>query len=70
MTFLTYSALGSALWVGLYLGIGLVFQKQIERVLALLEQFGRAAVAGIAIAIGVYFFARWLRRRMSLKTPA
>ena len=68
--FLTYSALGSALWVGLYLGIGLVFRKQIERVLALLEQFGKAALAGIVVAIGAYFFARWLRRRMSLKTPA
>ena len=54
---------------GLYIGIGLLFQKQIERVLMLLEQFGKAAVVGIVIAIGLYFFARWLRRRMSLKTP-
>jgi membrane protein DedA with SNARE-associated domain len=65
--FLVYSALGSALWAGLYIGIGLVFREQIERVLAMLEQFGKAALAGIVVAIGVYFFARWLRRRMSLK---
>jgi len=70
LVFIAYSALGSALWVGLYLGIGLVFRKQIERVLALLEQFGKATLAGIAVAIGVYFFARWMRRRMSLKKPA
>ncbi len=68
--FLVYSALGSALWAGFYIGIGLVFRNQIGRALALLEQFGKAALAGIVVAIGVYFFARWLRRRMSLKTPA
>jgi membrane protein DedA with SNARE-associated domain len=67
MAFLAYGALGSALWTGLYLGVGLVFHRQVGRVLAILEQYGKAAVIAIAAAVALYFAIRWWRRRMSLK---
>jgi membrane protein DedA with SNARE-associated domain len=65
--FLVYSALGAALWTGLYLGIGFAFRKQIDRGLALVEQSGEIAIAVIGTALAVYFVIRLWRRRRSLK---
>jgi membrane protein DedA with SNARE-associated domain len=67
-SFLLYSAVGAALWTGLYLGIGLVFSEQIDEVLVLVERSGKVAVVVIVVAI-VYFAVRWWRRRRSLKAP-
>jgi membrane protein DedA with SNARE-associated domain len=67
-SFLLYSAVGAALWMGLYLGIGLVFSEQIDEVLVLVERSGKVAVVVIVVAI-VYFAVRWWRRRRSLKAP-
>jgi membrane protein DedA with SNARE-associated domain len=67
-SFLLYSAVGAALWTGLYLGIGLVFSEQIDEVLVLIERSGKVAVVVIVAAI-VYFAVRWWRRRRSLKAP-
>jgi membrane protein DedA with SNARE-associated domain len=66
-SFLLYSALGAVLWTVVYLGIGLVFSKEIDRALDLVAQSGRAAIAVIAVAIAVYFAVRWWRRRNSIK---
>lgn len=65
--FLLYSALGAALWTALYLGIGLVFSEQIERILVFIERSGKVAIAAIAVAIAAYFVVRWWRRRTSVK---
>jgi membrane protein DedA with SNARE-associated domain len=65
MPFLLYSALGAALWTALYLGIGVVFHEQIDRVLLLIERSGKAAIALIAAAIVVYVAVKWWRRRRS-----
>jgi membrane protein DedA with SNARE-associated domain len=66
-SFLLYSALGAALWTAVYLGLGLVFSKEIDRVLDVVAQSGRAAIAAIAAAIAVYFAVKWWRRRRSIK---
>lgn len=68
--FLLYAALGSALWTAVYLGIGLVFQSQIARVLVLVEKSGGVAIVLIVAAIAVYFGARWRRRRSSVKASS
>ena len=67
-SFLLYSAVGAALWTGLYLGIGLVFSEQIDEVLVLVERSGKVAVVVIVVAI-VYFAVKRWRRRRSLKAP-
>jgi membrane protein DedA with SNARE-associated domain len=67
LPFLFYSALGAALWTALYVGIGLVFRKQIDRVLAFIEQTGKIAVALTVAAVAMYFAVRWWRRRRSTK---
>ena len=66
-SFLLYSALGAALWTAVYLGLGLVFSKEIDRVLDVVAQSGRTAIAAIAAAIAVYFAVKWWRRRRSIK---
>ena len=58
--------LGAALWTALYLGIGLIFHKQIDRALLLVEQSGKVAIAVIAAAIAIYFAVKWWRRRRSV----
>ena len=65
LPFLLYSALGAALWTALYLGIGLVFHKQIDRALLLVEQSGKVAIVVIVAAIAIYFLVKWRRRRRS-----
>lgn len=67
LPFLFYSALGAALWTALYVGIGLVFSKQIDRALAILEQTGKLALGLTAAAVAAYFVVKWWRRRRSLK---
>ena len=69
VSFLLYSALGAALWAGLYLGIGLVFREQIDRALALVEQSGKVALVVVAGAVAAYFIFKWWRRRRSVKAP-
>jgi membrane protein DedA with SNARE-associated domain len=65
--FVLYSALGAALWTGVYLGIGLAFSKEIDRALDVVAQSGRAAIVVIGAAIAVYFAVKWWRRRSSIK---
>ncbi len=65
--FLFYSAVGAALWTALYLGAGLLFREQIDRVLALMERSGKVAIVVIVVVLATYFAARWWRRRRSDK---
>jgi|SRR5579862_535164 len=67
LPFLFYSALGAALWTGLYVGIGLVFRQQIDRVLTVIEQTGKIAAGLTLVAVAAYFAGRWWRRRRSIK---
>ena len=68
--FLLYSALGAVLWTALYLSIGLVFSKQIGRVLIVVEQSGKVAIVVIAAVIAAYVVVKWWRRRRSVKASA
>ena len=65
--FLAYSALGALLWTALYLGIGVAFDKQIDRILNLVEQSGKVAIGVVGAAIAAYGVVRWWRRRRSVK---
>ena len=65
--FLAYSALGALLWTAVYLGIGVMFSQQIDRILRVMEQSGKAAIGVVGAAIAVYALVRWWRRRRSVK---
>jgi membrane protein DedA with SNARE-associated domain len=68
--FLAYSALGALLWTALYLGIGVMFSTQIDRILKVMEQSGKAAVGIVGAAIAVYAAVKWWRRRRSVKASS
>lgn len=70
VVFLIYSALGAALWTGLYVSIGLVFHSQIREVLAFLERSGKIAIVLVAAVIAAYLIVKWWRRRRSVKASA
>lgn len=56
------SLLGSALWAGVWLGIGMVFNGPIEQ----LERLGSIAAAGLGIALLLYIAYKWRERRRFL----
>jgi len=68
--FVVASLTSAALWVGVYMGIGYVFTRQIDLVLGwMAENFGKAALA-IGLALGAYIawkaFQRWRMSRYVL----
>jgi membrane protein DedA with SNARE-associated domain/rhodanese-related sulfurtransferase len=60
--FLSYSALGSVLWVGAGLGAGLLLRPQIVQLLPHLRQVGTTAVALFAAMLVLYVAFKWIQR--------
>lgn len=61
--FLRYDGLGATLWAALGLGLGVLFARQVERVIQTLAQLGTGAGVLIGIALALYVGWRWWRRR-------
>jgi hypothetical protein len=61
--FLLADAAGCTLWVGSYLGLGWLFHKQVDRVIAALGLYGGRAGLTILTLLAVYlaykYFQRW-----------
>ena len=64
--FIGFDTLASAIWGGLFLGLGWVFSDQIQRVMDLLSTLGLAAAIGLALVAAAYIAVRYWRRRMFL----
>ena len=54
---------GAAIWVGVAIGLGMLFHHEISRVVDRLQALGAIAIGGIAILIAGYIAIRWWRRR-------
>jgi membrane protein DedA with SNARE-associated domain/rhodanese-related sulfurtransferase len=62
--FVFFSSIGAALWVGCFLGVGMLFRSQIDRLMPIAERFGTSLVAvGLAALVGYIAFKWWERRR-------
>jgi membrane protein DedA with SNARE-associated domain/rhodanese-related sulfurtransferase len=61
--FALLSTAAAVLWVGVYLGAGVVFNSQIEWLLGKLTHFGSVAGVGLAILLGCYIAFKWWERR-------
>lgn len=62
--FVLFSSIGAALWVGCFLGVGMLFSSQIDRLMPIAERFGSTLVAVIvALLVGYIAFKWWERRR-------
>ena len=64
--FVGFDTLASAIWAGLFLGLGSAFADQIQRVMDLLSTLGLAAAIGLALLAAAYVAVRYWRRRMFL----
>jgi membrane protein DedA with SNARE-associated domain/rhodanese-related sulfurtransferase len=62
--FLGLSAIGAALWVGCFLGVGMLLKPQIDRLLPIAQQFGATLLVLIlTLLVGYVAFKWWERRR-------
>ena len=62
-TFLLFNGIGAALWVVAGVGGGALFGKQVEFVLAKMQDYGTIAVVVIAALLAAYIAYKWWERR-------
>src|SRR5260370_35916490 len=65
--FLLLDGTGATLWAGLYLGLGVIFRRQLEDVAAVVARTGVSLAAVLICAIGGYVGWKWLGRRRYLR---
>jgi membrane protein DedA with SNARE-associated domain len=68
--FLLLDGTGAALWATLYLGLGVVFRRQLEDVAAVIARTGVSLAAVVIGVIGGYLGWKWLGRRRYLRKLA
>jgi membrane protein DedA with SNARE-associated domain len=68
--FLLLDATGVVLWAALYLGLGVVFRRQLEDVAAVVARTGVSLAIVVIGAIGGYLGWKWLGRRRYLRKLA
>lgn len=61
-SFFIFSTAGAALWAGTWLVVGAIFHQQINGVLAILSEFGKAAIFLICLLLMAYVIFRWWQR--------
>ena len=63
--FVVFDGLGAMLWAGTALAVGWIFHREVERVLAALEQAGPRALVLIAVLIALFIgWKAWQRYRL------
>jgi membrane protein DedA with SNARE-associated domain/rhodanese-related sulfurtransferase len=67
--FLLFDTLGSGLYAGSYLLLGLVFSNQLLQMLQTLSQIGRSALALLLGLLAVYLALKYLKRKIRLRVP-
>ena len=68
--FLLLDGTGAALWDTLYLGLGVVFRRQLEDFAAVVAKTGFSLAVVVIAAIGGYLGWKWLGRRRYLRNLA
>lgn len=63
LRFIAYGVLAAGAWTLLFLGAGVVFDRDVERVLALLAGGGMVAGGALALLLAAFVGYRWYRRR-------
>ncbi len=66
-TFVVLDALGSALYAGVAIGLGVVFRDAVGSVLAVFEEMGRIGVVAVVVALLLFIAARWWQRHSLLR---
>jgi membrane protein DedA with SNARE-associated domain len=61
--FLLFDSLGCLLWSGAYVGAGVIFSREIARLLATMSWAGGGSVAVLGLLLAIYVAAKFLHRR-------
>jgi len=62
-SFALLDGLGTAIWAGAAIGVGMLFHHEISQLIGHLEEFGGIAIAVIGVLLGGYVASRWWQRR-------
>jgi membrane protein DedA with SNARE-associated domain/rhodanese-related sulfurtransferase len=62
-SFALLDGLGAAIWVGVAVSSGMLFHRQIGRLIAHLQELGAIAIGVIAMLFAGYIASKWWRRR-------
>ncbi len=65
--FLLLDGLGAALWAGVYLTLGVIFRRQLERIAAILARTGYSLGLTLVVLMGGYLGWKWIGRRRYLR---
>lgn len=65
--FLILDAIGAAVWVSAYLGIGYIFRNQVERGAEVVQQFGTSMMIGVCLVLAAYLGWKYYKRQRFLK---
>jgi len=62
-SFALLDGLGAAIWVGLAIGVGMLFHHEIDHLIVRLQELGAIAIGVIAMLLAGYIAGKWWRRR-------
>ena len=62
-SFIVLNGIGIALWAGLPIGAGMLFSREIERVIGALERYGALGVELVGAALAAYIALKWWERQ-------
>jgi membrane protein DedA with SNARE-associated domain/rhodanese-related sulfurtransferase len=62
-SFALLDGLGAAIWAGVAIGTGMLFHREISRLIGNLQELGTIVLAVIGVLLGGYITSRWWRRR-------
>lgn len=65
--FLFFSLLGSAIWLGVGLGLGMAFHAELEKLFAQLKGMGNVALGVLAGVLAAWIAMKWWQRRRLFK---
>lgn len=64
--FVLFDTLGSLIWIGVVVGLGYVFARQIDYVLMVMANAGTVAIECLVVLLAVYILMKWWQRRRLL----
>src|SRR6266700_2637199 len=68
--FLLLDGAGVTLWASLYLGLGVIFRTELERIARIVARTGTSLAAVLIVTVGGYLGWKWLDRQRYLRRLA
>src|SRR5206468_360449 len=65
--FLLLDGVGAALWAAVYLGLGFLFRRELERIAAIIANTGVSLAAVMVCGFGGYLGWKWVEQRRYLR---